>query len=209
MALAAPPTVAALGGADPKAQKLGLSVETQLQTNWCWAAVSTSVSLFYDAGSTWSQCTVADAALPRTDCCGAGASAPDKCNKPWYLDTALKVTDNFASMISATLSFAQIQAEIGRDTPLCTRVRWSGGTAAHFQAIVGWLVGDTGVEYLDVSDPIYLDSQIAFSDFASSYQSGGDWTHTYFTQPSAGGGAVAMAAVVVAISPEFPEAIGA
>ena len=41
----------------------GLTVEQQQQTQWCWAAVSNSVSHFYDAGSAWSQCTIVNAEL--------------------------------------------------------------------------------------------------------------------------------------------------
>jgi hypothetical protein len=64
-------------------------------------------------------------------------------------------------------------------------VNWFGGLAGHFQVIVGWLVSDSGVEYIDVSDPIYLDNQVAFSMFASGYKGGGDWTHSYLTQKPA------------------------
>jgi hypothetical protein len=85
---------APLGGAAAGSKKLNVSVTPQQQTNWCWAAVSTSVSHFYSSASGWSQCTVANAALPRTDCCGVGAPDPLRCNRPWYLDKALHVTGN-------------------------------------------------------------------------------------------------------------------
>jgi Papain-like cysteine protease AvrRpt2 len=189
--------VSPLGGAAANSKKLNLSVKQQQETNWCWAAVSTSVSHFYSPASGWSQCTVANAALPRTDCCGTGASDPLRCNRPWYLDMALNVTDNLDRVESRSLTFGEVQAEIARDAAVGTRVGWFGG-GGHFQTIVGWLVADSGVEYIDVSDPIYLDSQVAFSSFASGYQSGGDWTHSYLTQrpPPA-------VAVVGGAAPEF------
>jgi hypothetical protein len=85
-------------------------------------------------------------------------------------------------MAPRSLTFGEVQAEIGRDAPVGTRVGWYGG-GGHFQTIVGWLVADNGTEYIDVSDPIYLDSQIEYSKFASAYQSGGNWTHSYLTMP--------------------------
>ena len=69
------------------ARTCGLTVEHQTQTQWCWAAVSNSVSHFYDAGSTWTQCTIVNAELGQSTCCSNGSSSA--CNKPWYLDKAL------------------------------------------------------------------------------------------------------------------------
>lgn len=202
---------AAAGGAAAASQKLAFSIQPQTQSNWCWAAVSTSVSHFYTTSSTWTQCTVANAALPRTDCC----SAPGNCNQPWYLDVALQTTGNFKNMVSSSLAFADIQNEIGNDGPIGARVAWYGG-GAHFMVVAGWLVGDTGTEYIDISDPIYLDSQIAYADFASSYQSGGDWTHSYFTQlpqlpqmQAWTGGLPVVTAMAVTPTVRYPEAIGA
>src|SRR5204863_1759343 len=67
--------------------RLDFSMQHQQQTNWCWAAVSTSVALFFNPSSGWTQCAVANGELNRNDCCGAGASGP--CNVYGYLDTAL------------------------------------------------------------------------------------------------------------------------
>jgi len=169
-----------LVGAGPPSRKLGLSVTPQQQANWCWAAVSASVAGFYSAAPAWTQCTVANAALPRTDCCGGGASDPQKCNKPWYLDIALNVTGTLDRVEARTFTFAEVQTEIARAAPLGTRVGWSGG-GGHFQTIVGWLVAGDGTQYVDVSDPIYLDMTIAYSQFVSAYQSSGTWTHSYVT----------------------------
>ena len=183
----------AAGGAAPKKKKLNLSLSSQLQTNWCWAAVATGVSHFYSPTSGWSQGAVADAALARTDCCAVGAADPLKCNKPWYLDSALIVTGNLDRMETRSLTLGEIQAAIQQDSPIGTRVGWFGG-GGHFQTIVGWLVADSGIEYIDISDPIYLDSQIVFSEFASAYQGGGTWTHSYLTAQPAPLVAVAMLA---------------
>ena len=42
------PAEAAVGGRRPLSGKLAFSIQRQLQTQWCWAAVSTSVSLYFN-----------------------------------------------------------------------------------------------------------------------------------------------------------------
>jgi hypothetical protein len=93
----------------------------------------------------------------------------------------LNVTGNLDRVESRSFTFAEVQNEIGRAAPLGTRVAWSGG-GGHFQTVVGWLVAADGSEYVDVSDPIYLDTNVAFSQFVSAYQSNGVWTHSYVTR---------------------------
>ena len=46
---------------------LKFTMQQQEQTNWCWAAASTSVSHFYDSSSAWTQCKVANTQLGRMD----------------------------------------------------------------------------------------------------------------------------------------------
>lgn len=182
-----------LGGANRRSSTLGFSVAKQLQANWCWAAVSYSISKFYDALSTWTQCRIANVALGRSDCCESVAAGGLKCNDQWYLDRALGVTSNFVALLNAPITFSDLRSEIDRGKAIGTRVRWKGG-GGHFQAIIGWTIGTNGDQYVTVSDPIYLDTQILVADFADRYQAGGVWTHAYLTTPSttatAGGGNV-------------------
>lgn len=173
------------GGAEPRSRKLSLTVEAQLQSNWCWAAVSKSLSIFYDQASTWTQCKIADAVLGRTDCCGSGAASPLRCNIPFYLDRALTTTSNFVALIAAPggqrpVTFEDIKSEIAKGRAIATRVGWHGG-GGHFQAITGWTISASGDEYITVWDPIYLDTEILMAEFADKYQAGGRWTHAYLT----------------------------
>ena len=180
--IAAPPRrLAGAASLAPASGRLAFTIQKQQQSNWCWAAVSTSVSHFFSAASSWTQCLVANTTLPRTDCCGAGAADPTRCNTYGYLDRALTTTGNLRQMQSRSLSFAEVQTEIGASKPVGSRVGWYGG-GGHFMAVVGWLVADSGEQYLDIADPIFLNSQILYSSYASAYQSGGDWTHSYLTQ---------------------------
>ncbi|MEP2103767.1 MAG: papain-like cysteine protease family protein [Parasphingorhabdus sp.] len=179
---------------------LNFIMQNQTQTQWCWAAVSTSISLFYQSGSTWRQCKVANKAWSRTDCCGAGASG--LCNNPWYLDRALKLVEVFDRMTGASESFVASKSEIDSGNPLCLRVGWSNG-GGHFLAIVGWRKTSNGNEYYDVDDPIYGRQTILKFQLESSYQGRGKWTHSYFVAQNPSGGGTIL------IEIDDPEMLGA
>jgi hypothetical protein len=154
------------------------SMQPQQQTNWCWAAVSTSVAEFYHPSSGWTQCSVAGAELARTDCCGAGASGP--CNVPWYLDKALTRVGRLDHWVGGSVAVAAVETEVTFARPLCLRVAWSGG-GAHFLTIRGHY-GWNGTDYLSVDDPIYGKSDVAYGTLQTAYQGTGSWTHTYYTK---------------------------
>jgi hypothetical protein len=68
--------------------QLSFQVQQQLESEWCWAAVSTSVAHYYAPSSSVTQCLVVNQQLKRTDCCSNPSSNP--CNQPGYLDQALQ-----------------------------------------------------------------------------------------------------------------------
>jgi len=160
-------------------RRLAFTMQAQLQTQWCWAANSVSVSLFYDSASGWTQCAVVNAELGQSTCCQNGSTS--QCNQPWYLDLALTRTGNLASWSGGTATIAQVRAEIRRGRPLGARIGWSGG-GGHFVMIAGYRSCDPD-QYIDVRDPIYGSSDIPLATFTSSYQGTGSWTHTYYTEP--------------------------
>ncbi len=166
----------------------GLAVEHQQQTQWCWAAVSNSVSHFYDAGSTWTQCSIVNSELGQTSCCTNGSTAA--CNKSWYLDKALTRVGCLLSWASGTLSFATVQSLVNNGRPPCARQGWSGGgghfmaITCYFEGILGLLAGSgSTAKRLRITDPWYGDSVIDYDLFVSGYQGTGTWTHSYRTQP--------------------------
>jgi Papain-like cysteine protease AvrRpt2 len=161
----------------PRWRRSALVVQDQLQSQWCWAACSTSVSHFYDAASGWTQCTVVNAELGETGCCQTGSRA--RCNRPWYLDRALTRTGNLARRASGAAPLSRIRAELAAGRPVGARIGWTGG-GGHFVMICGCLNDATGM--LEVRDPIYGTSEISIASFASGYQGSGSWTHTYYTE---------------------------
>jgi len=160
-----------------QSRQLAFAMQAQTESNWCWAAASTSVSHYYWFLSTWTQCRVANAELGRGDCCASPAPGP--CNVPWYLDRALTRTNNFVS-VTGTVAFSTIRTEIDAGRPVGARIGWSGG-GGHFVCIYGYSTF-LGLQYFDIDDPIYGKSHLSVPDFSNNYQGSGNWTHTYFTK---------------------------
>ena len=161
----------------PTWDRLNFNMQHQQQTNWCWAAVSTSVALYYDPSSTWTQCAVANAQLGRTDCCGSGAGSA--CNVYGFLDRALTTVGHLDHWSGGVASFQSIDGEIDAGRPLGIRVAWSGG-GAHFLAIIGYL--EDTPNYVAVDDPIYGKSDLTYDTLKTSYQGTGSWTDSYYTK---------------------------
>lgn len=160
---------------------LHLTMQTQQQSNWCWAAVSTSVAHFYSSSSPWTQCSVVNAELGASTCCTNGSSS--SCNQPWYLDLALTRVGHLDHWAGGTATRQQIMTEIDHRRPLGVRIGWSGG-GGHFVAIDGYEEDqnerDGGI--VEVTDPIYGTSRLLYETLVSSYQSTGSWTHSYWTK---------------------------
>ncbi|WP_083802276.1 IS630 family transposase [Micromonospora sp. ATCC 39149] len=158
-------------------RQLAFLMQYQQQTNWCWSATATSVSLFYNPTSGWYQCYLANAELGQSTCCSDG-SAP-RCNQPWYLDRALNRVGNLDHWQVGALTMTAIRSEIDAGRPVGARIAWSGG-GAHFVVISGYL--DYGTIYLAIQDPWYGPSFPSYDTFRTAYQGTGTWTHTYFTR---------------------------
>ncbi|MFT3705771.1 MAG: papain-like cysteine protease family protein [Agriterribacter sp.] len=157
---------------------LNFNMETQLKSNWCWAATANSVSHFYATFlNPWSQCKIASQEQGLS-CCNT--PTPSGCNVPWYLDKALDRTHNYVSFSSGTMTWEAVKAEIDKGLVVGTRIGWSGG-GGHFMCIYGVSrIGST--KYFHIDDPIYHKSILTVDQFSNNYQGSGSWTHSYITK---------------------------
>jgi hypothetical protein len=170
-----------IGGAAGSYVLTAFSMQTQQANNWCWAAVSVSVAIFFGAGG-WTQCRLAGQELSATCCV---SPVPGPCDRAWYLDRALARVGHFDRIDYTSEPFSTVQSEINTGRPLGCRIAWAAGLA-HFVAIGGWQVASDGAEFVDVFDPYYGASTLPYATFVSGYRSPGDmWTHSYFTLSSA------------------------
>ncbi|HUC82967.1 MAG TPA: papain-like cysteine protease family protein [Flavisolibacter sp.] len=159
---------------------LAFNIQAQDGDYWCWAAVSASVSHFYNSRSTWNQCKVAGTALRRNDCCPNPRKG--QCDKIYYLDEALKITGNLASpIIEDPLSFDNLKAQINAKKVVGARIRWQGGQG-HFVVLHGYQI-ENADNFVFVADPLYGKKMYPLRTLLSNYQMvGGEWSHSYLTK---------------------------
>jgi len=163
------------GGTPPSKSKFLTSfhMEHQLQTQWCWAAVTASVAKYYSL-STWTQCRVVNTVLVLNVCC-ANATM---CNKPSRLDLALGAVKALApnGYVATNLLWSVLVAELEANRPVGVRINWSDNSG-HFLVIDGYT--DTGM--VEVEDPWYGHSSVPFTQFLTAYLGTGRWSHSYKT----------------------------
>ena len=160
-------------------------MEAQLQTNWCWAAVATSVSKYFDPlHSPWTQCEVVNRELGETTCCQDGSTTA--CNRPWYLEKAMDRVQHPVQWSGGYASVSDIMDMVGLNKPLSIRIGWlSNGQptgSGHFVVIDGYAIR-SGTAYIDVEDPILGASTYEYTELQMKYNNGnGIWTHSYYLQ---------------------------
>jgi hypothetical protein len=159
--------------------QIAYTQEAQIQTQWCWAAVSVSVALFYDAETWWTQCRLAQQELNQPTCCQDGSTS--QCNQPWYLQSALIRTKNLAQFSPGAELVPAIEQEVDANRPMAVRIQWNGG-GGHFVVVSGYETTPEGDTILTVNDPWAGVSRIPHQTLSSSYRGMGSWSHSYFTQ---------------------------
>jgi Papain-like cysteine protease AvrRpt2 len=153
-----------------------ITIEPQKQSEWCWAAVTSTVDHYYDATSSWTQCSLANNQLHQTTCCVAGSSK--QCNQPWDLQRSLGLVGRLRIAVETPALYDGIQQEIDEKHPLCVRIGWPDGQG-HAVIIYGY---DDAIGYVFVGDPIFGITKIPYASFLSHYQGDGQWTDSYFTE---------------------------
>jgi hypothetical protein len=162
---------------------MAFQVETQLESCWCWAAVTCAVDRYYNPNSCIPQCQVVSQFLPAAS---AACLNPDANNDPGVLEHALAGLDLGAKWCEGDITFEVLQTEIDAGRPVCVAIDWTNGNGAtHFVVLCGyeeWTdAGGKTLRTVDVADPFYPDSTRSFADFPMFYHGGGTWSQTYFT----------------------------
>jgi hypothetical protein len=158
---------------------LNFQVQKQILPNWCWAAVSSSVSFFFNQNQKGYYQAQLAAQIIDPSCSvvnnqNAGA-APPICNTPKDIATALQFTRNYAGEMARALSLNEIVAQINGGFPICCQILWANLQQSHFVTIYGY----QGTQ-LQIGDP---EAGLFYVDYNSFlYYRGGVWRRTIGTQ---------------------------
>jgi hypothetical protein len=133
---------------------LNVPLFAQLESNWCWAASGEMIFSFFNTNV--SQCSQANQAFSRTDCCqNPSSSACNQGSSPNFSFFGFNATST-----GTALTFAQLQTEFAANRPVEFEWNWnssSGATCAscgaHAMVAVGTDTDASGVQYVSVNDP--------------------------------------------------------
>jgi len=152
---------------------LSLKVQRQEKSEWCWAAVSVSVDLFFRSDSTHTQCDIAGSVLDLPCCNGAEPAPSAACNTPHALHPVLGHYHLLAGdPILKPLTFDQVRSEIDAGRPVCALIKWLDNHGqvtdrGHFVALNGYRVTPAQKQFVSITDPMYGSSEIDFLQLIS------------------------------------------
>jgi Peptidase_C39 like family len=168
-----------------------LAIQRQRMPEWCWAAISVSVDLFFRPNSTHTQCELAGSVLNKP-CCDGDSKHTAACNQTHTLHTVLGTLHLLAQdplvRPQTPLTFQAVQKEIDAGRPICVLIKWldnQGQLTArgHFIAIQGYRITPAQKQFVQIGDPLFGPSEIDFTQFSNSkggYHDGkGVWFATF------------------------------
>jgi hypothetical protein len=157
---------------------LNFKIQKQILDNWCWAALSSSISFYFNDNSKWSQSIIASALLGHDSCSTVNINnasiAPPVCDQVVDISSALKHTGNYATEISRPLTFNEGQIDGG--WPICCQILWKEFSVSHFVAIYGYQGAN-----LIIGDPQSGVCTVDYNQFVNSYR-GGVWRRSIGVQ---------------------------
>lgn len=162
-------------------ESLGITMQAQEKTNWCWAASANTILDFL--GHDYTQNEVCNAAFGRTQ----GTTCPNNQANLGNVQTALRWAEvEDGSYISNYLKASVIKTEIDNDRPIETRILWSSG-GGHMHVVAGYETASNGtVDKVYWGDPWKSNQRYnwgTYTYYVGGSGSGNDkfsWTHTLY-----------------------------
>jgi hypothetical protein len=160
-------------------KKLDFLMETQQMDCWCWLAVGTSIALYYDKDSGWTQCKCLNATIPSLNgvCCDfhspevkatcdvTGFLVNQKVEIGSFITLDLVHKNDTATYTKGFFPFETIVKSIDNGQVLAVNVitnekhqypNGAWGTFSHFIALIGYEIIN-GQHYVITADPMYLE----------------------------------------------------
>ncbi|MFC8449642.1 papain-like cysteine protease family protein [Kitasatospora sp. NPDC057223] len=153
-------------------RKLGITMQQQQNTNWCWAASGNTIATWFGYG--YSQNQFCNAAFGRS----ADSACPNSQATLGDVQNGLsRIGINPGSYVTGYLRYATVQGEVNADRPVETRIQWSSG-GGHMHVLYGY---DTAANWVYWGDPWPSNYRYNWADY-SYYVSNGSfsWTHSLY-----------------------------
>ncbi|KQV23933.1 MULTISPECIES: papain-like cysteine protease family protein [unclassified Kitasatospora] len=154
------------------ARKLNITMQSQQQTNWCWAASGNTIATYY--GYTYSQNQFCNVAFNRS----VNSTCPNNQASLGNVQTALSwIGINPGSYVNGYLRYTTVQTEIDASRPIETRIQWSSG-GGHMHVIYGYDTANNWVYWGDPWPSSYRYNWADYSYYVSN--SSFSWTHSLY-----------------------------
>lgn len=165
----------------PASVYLNVQEQHQRESEWCWAATTSSITNFYTYESPWTQCMLANRTFGQVNCCMDGGLSA--CNQPGYPDRSLTMTGHFATIVNGKPSLGTLMFELAAGRPVSIAIHWTSGRGDHNPAVIGYDNSNPDAPTIDIADPLYGLSTCDFHTFPEFYQGGANWLRSYLTHP--------------------------
>ncbi|MER5635900.1 papain-like cysteine protease family protein [Kitasatospora sp. NPDC002227] len=153
-------------------RKLNLTMQQQVNSNWCWAASGNTIATYY--GYNYSQNQFCNAAFGRSTnstCPNSQAALDDVQNALSWIGI------NPGSYVNGYLRYSTVQSEIDANRPVETRIQWSSG-GGHMEVIYGYDVSNNWVYW---GDPWPSDNRYNWADYWYYVSNNSfSWTHSLY-----------------------------
>lgn len=159
--------------------RLPVTVNQQLKSRWCWAAIASAVATYYQTMCIDQQ-QIAGRLLADLNVKSGLYTNDDLLEKNvnFKLDVALKYVQCFSHWAIGKPVFERIQFEINQGRPLGVRLEWFKG-GAHYILVTGYNDQEGSIM---IEDPLHGPGMYGFDRFPETYrESGAVWTETFFT----------------------------
>ncbi len=165
---------------------LNFTIEQQICSEWCWAAVASAVCKCYNDPDAPSQRDVVDIVLgaPSGSHCNCEQDPSSPCNAPMSLPSVLDQVGHARDDTGRSMTFEQVVAEIDRQRPIVVQVALDDlAASSHAISIYGYGNDRTVL----IADPMHPDDKItvSFDDFVASRPTAfhGTWQAGFRTLP--------------------------
>ncbi|MFJ6657365.1 papain-like cysteine protease family protein [Streptomyces sp. NPDC091377] len=154
------------------AKRLNITMQAQLQTNWCWAAGGNTIAAYF--GRNYSQNQFCNAAFNRSQ----NSQCPNNQATLGNVQTGLSWAGvRPGSYINNWLRYPAVQTDIDQNRPIETRIQWSSG-GGHMHVIYGY---DTANSWVYWADPWPSSSRYNWGSHAWYVNNNSfSWTHSLY-----------------------------